>query len=158
MLLNGKLKMTNELYPQAQQNKFAHPDTEITVLSEASLTEFCETPRTATEITTHFKISSNEATSYYLQPLICAGKLFHARPLGSKRQRFASKKIASVAEQDVVEFCKTARTRKEIAEKFQMSQRTARSRIRELIKADRLNYTVPEYPKSPDQQYIASME
>jgi ATP-dependent DNA helicase RecG len=90
MIKSGKLKITNELYPRAQTNKYFHPETTATVLSEKCLQEFCETQRTMTEITEHFGISSNENTSHYLQPLIRAGKLFGTRPQGSHDRRFTS--------------------------------------------------------------------
>jgi hypothetical protein len=90
MIKSGKLKMTNELYPQAQTNGYFHPETEVIVLSEKSLTEFCETPRTRAEITRYFDLSTDEATSYYLQRLMRAGVLFGTRPQGSHDRKFTS--------------------------------------------------------------------
>jgi hypothetical protein len=83
MLSKGLLRVTNELHPRAITNRYAHPETEITVLSEDSLKEFCTTPRSISEIIKHFGVCSKESMSQYLQPLIRAGKLWATRPQGS---------------------------------------------------------------------------
>jgi ATP-dependent DNA helicase RecG len=90
MLRSGKIRKQNLLYPKAQSNKYFHPETEVTVLSEKNIQAFCITPRTMTEIKEHFGISSNENTSHYLQPLIRARKLWGTRPRGSHDRMFTS--------------------------------------------------------------------
>lgn len=86
------LKITNQLCPQSWHQKFVQPQVDITILSEESLLEFCKTPRTKTEIRTHFGINNKATMGKYLYPLINERKLRHTIPHqpNSKLQKYVT--------------------------------------------------------------------
>ena len=89
----GNLKMTIPLEPFAQHQRYAHPDTEITQLSEEALLEFCKIPRRREDIYKHFAqafTGSLVGFSHLMYPLINLGKLKRTAPIGNKFLKFVT--------------------------------------------------------------------
>lgn len=62
-----------------------------------------------------------------------------------------------VVEKKILEYCKTARTKKEIAEYIGYKNLTYMTRtfLKPLLKSNKLAYTIPEKPQSRLQMYIS---
>jgi predicted transcriptional regulator len=114
-------------------------------------------PRSRKEIADFLNISKT-ATYELLKLQVKAGKLKLLMPERSQStdQKFiaAEVDICILTADTIAEFCKTARTRAEIAERYCLSQRTARTYIQAFIRSGVLNYTIPEYTLSKFQKYI----
>jgi len=80
LVRQNKIKPTNLLSVECWGQKFVKFDVEVKILSEQTLLEFCQTPRTVNEITAHFEIATKNNTRTYIRPLVKGGKLLHTHP------------------------------------------------------------------------------
>jgi predicted transcriptional regulator len=89
---DNKLKMTMPINPICKQQRFVDGAAEIGVFSEETLLEYCKTPRSKEEIYKRFGISTKDAVSNFINPLLNNGKLKRTIPQYRyhKMQRFYS--------------------------------------------------------------------
>ncbi|MFA6982854.1 MAG: hypothetical protein WC276_02805 [Sedimentibacter sp.] len=90
MVTEGRLKLTMPDCPQAKQQRYVHPDSEINQFTEQALIEYCKTPRTRAEILKHFNFGTAMALAHHMGVFIRNGKIKHTRPMGSKKQMYVS--------------------------------------------------------------------
>jgi predicted ArsR family transcriptional regulator len=151
-------KLVGDDNPNIVWRKFITAESEIPTDRAGQIKYYCQQPRTRHQIIEFIGLSSNR-TQEVINEQVKAGniKMLMPEKKTSTSQLFIAAEIETHAltADEVVAFCKTARTRKEIAERFRIEQRVARRYIQDLIKAGRLNYTIPELPISRQQKYIA---
>jgi hypothetical protein len=76
----GKFKMTIPAIPTSTCQKFVIADSGAVTMSEATLIEFCATPRSKIEIKAHFGYNTNQGMETLLCALIKERKLTYLNP------------------------------------------------------------------------------
>ena len=157
LIADGKLRACDQSIKNNAWRRFVSADSDISADRDEQIQQFCKVPRFRKELAEFLDISKT-ATYELLISQVKAGKLkllFPERPQSTDQKFMAAEVDIPILTTDaIVEFCETARTRKEIAEHYGLSQRTARTYIQEFIQKGILNYTIPEYTLSKFQKYI----
>ena len=136
-----KLKMTIPEFPTSLHQKFVNAETDVITASEEEILAFCKKPRSKEEISKHFGLSQFQRHKH-IQPLIDSGKLIGNAPRYkiSPRQKFVNRDVnLPIAYDDaIIEFCKTPRTRFELADNFRIGVNRIREYIQPLIDEGKL--------------------
>jgi transcription initiation factor TFIIIB Brf1 subunit/transcription initiation factor TFIIB len=122
---------------------------------------FCQTPKNRTEIAEYFGIHLRHVFRY-IKPLVEDGRLKMTKPNlpSSIDQRFvatgAEADILVLSNETIIAFCSMPRTRKEIAEHFELKRYLAERYINELVKNGKLKMTMPINPDCKQQGFVDS--
>jgi hypothetical protein len=158
LIENGKLLPCDESVNNNAWKRFVSADAGIPMDRVQQLKEFCREPRSRKEIAVFLRLSTTR-TYEFLREQVEANKLkltMPERPQSMQQKFVATEVDIHILTADIIEFCQTARTRSEVAERYGLSRRTASTYLCEFIQKGILNYTVPEYILSRKQKYIAA--
>ena len=156
LIINGKLKYAQD-YKSHYNQRYLNAEIEITqdMLDEINqsadiltkeriekILEFCNEPRGIREIENYI---GTKMAGKYVKNLINQGKLRYTIPSipCHKKQRYINTSIEyeTFTEYDIVEYCRTPRTKKEIATKFGLTESMRKGLIGRLIANGKICYT-----------------
>lgn len=124
-----------------------------------AILDFCKVPRKKSEIAQHFGLKYFVARKLY-DPLIKSGKLLGDMPNtpNSSWQKFVAADTAFpiTKEERILEFCKTPKSRKEIAAHLGMNFNYIVRYAKLLAESGKLKMTKPEMPSSIDQRFYSA--
>lgn len=155
LVADGRLKCPDILNPKNHWQRYI--STNAPIVETDIILEMCKTPRTRAEIAERLGFDA-KYIHRYTEPLIQSGKLkmtIPERPT-SVNQQFviAEYDMPILCEAEIIEFCKTPRLRKEVAEHFNIPQYTTDGYLLDLVKKGRLKYTIPLSPQAKQQRYV----
>ena len=122
--------------------------------------EFCRVPRKSKEIYAFLGMTTNAyLMRTYIKPLVANGRLKLTIPnYASNIQRYVNAESVLLIPTDeaILDFCKEPRTKKEIAQYFEMTYFVARKHYDPLIASGKLIGDMPHAPKSNWQKFVAA--
>jgi predicted ArsR family transcriptional regulator len=155
LIADGKLFADDN--PNDAWRKFVTAASESEATRDEQLKRFCAEPRTRRQIAEFLGLAPNRTNIIFAEQ-VDAGNLKLQHPEKSTRhnQKFVAAGIdaLTLSADEVARFCEIPRTRKEIADRFGLEQRAARSYIFEYIESGKLARTMPDKPISRMQKYI----
>jgi len=127
---------------------------------EQELLEYCQIPRLGREIYRWLGLkASHYATHTFIMPLVKSGKLIMTLPNfpSSNNQRYVTTGFEPPisSNENILEYCKTPRRKKEIEAHFNLSGFQLRQHIEPLIISGKLKGSDPANSKNHWQKYIA---
>jgi len=158
LLDRGLIKRTMPMFPQSSSQRFVVADYDMVIPTEEALIEYCSEPRYKVDIEKHFSLSQFQRQQH-INPLIERGLIdkTNLRQRGNNLtgRRMPRKRIV-LTRDGILEFCKTPKTRNEIAEQMQISKEYLKPHLDALIADGKLLMTMPDKPKCVDQQFVSA--
>ena len=123
LLESGRLVHHRPARREVRQNtRYVNAESDYPILSDATLIEFCKTPKSMKEIHEHFRLGTNSWWFDYVYELVEQGKLITKYPSSIfplNNQYVAPDTNALILnEATIIEYCKVPRSRKELATHF----------------------------------------
>ena len=169
---DGRLLCTDPTNPKNHWQRFVAADSEQANITDEAVERFCMEVRTRAELVAFLGCEKGQQKKY-IHSYINKGiiKMLKPEKPTSSGQRFIS--TSSLAEYEptkreykprvnrglilntetIQEFCRTPRTRQEVADHFGLKIYTARLELKELVKRGKLKTTIPLTPEAHLQRY-----
>ena len=149
------------IFPIEPRGRLEKVDEKSGKSKEQELLEFCKTPKLGREIYRWLGLkASHYATHTFIMPLVKSGKLIMTLPNfpTSNNQRYVTAGFEPpvASDENIIEYCKKPRRKKEIEEHFSLSNFQLRQHLEPLIIAGKIKGTDPKNPKNHWQRYTST--